>query len=127
MLLKRTRRNNPQFFYKNSYKEINLVRKHFPFLTYHKTKRDLNDEHIRQIPFIIHRPKSIKNPVKSLKIGVPDRSRTYDLSLRSSLWRLVCSSSIILQGTFNAPKSGKGACTTTLLINSNIQLYPLEC
>ena len=38
MLLKRTRRNNPQFFYKNSYKEINLVRKHFPFLTYHKIK-----------------------------------------------------------------------------------------
>ena len=82
MLLKRTRRNNPQFFYKNSYKEINLVRKHFPFLTYHKTKRDLNDEHIRQISFIIHTPKSIKNPVKTLKNGVPDRSRTYDLSLR---------------------------------------------
>ena len=73
----------PQFFYKNSYKEINLVRKHFPFLTYHKTKRDLNDEHIRQISFIIHTPKSIKNPVKTLKNGVPDRSRTYDLSLRS--------------------------------------------
>ena len=82
MLLKRTRRNNPQFFYKNSYKEINLERKHFPFLTYHKTKRDLNDEHIRQISFIIHTPKSIKNPVKTLKNGVPDRSRTYDLSLR---------------------------------------------
>ena len=82
MLLKRTRRNTPQFFYKNSYKEINLVRKHFPFLTYHKTKRDLNDEHIRQISFIIHTPKSIKNPVKTLKNGVPDRSRTYDLSLR---------------------------------------------
>ena len=82
MLLKRTRRNNPQFFYKNSYKEINLERKHFPFLTYHKTKRDLNDEHIRQISFIIHTPKSIKNPVKTLKNGAPDRSRTYDLSLR---------------------------------------------
>ena len=59
--------NNPQFFYKNSYKEINLERKHFPFLTYHKTKRDLNDEHIRQIPFIIYRLKSIKNPVKTQK------------------------------------------------------------
>ena len=76
MLLKRTRRNNPQFFYKNSYKEINLERKHFPFLTYHKTKRDLNDEHIRQIPFIIYRLKSIKNPVKTQKNGIPDRSRT---------------------------------------------------
>ena len=75
MLLKRTRRNNPQFFYKNSYKEINLVRKHFPFLTYHKTKRDLNDEHIRQISFIIHTPKSIKNPVKLKKNDIPDRSR----------------------------------------------------
>ena len=67
--------NNPQFFYKNSYKEINLERKHFPFLTYHKTKRDLNDEHIRQIPFIIYRLKSIKNPVKTQKNGIPDRSR----------------------------------------------------
>lgn len=82
MLLKRTRRNNPQFFYKNSYKEINLVRKHFPFLTYHKTKRDLNDEHIRQIPFIIYRLKSIKNPVKTQKIGIPDRSRTTTFRLR---------------------------------------------
>ena len=82
MLLKRTRRNNPQFFYKNSYKEINLERKHFPFLTYHKTKRDLNDEHIRQISFIIHTPKSIKNPVKAQKNGIPDRSRTTTFRLR---------------------------------------------
>ena len=82
VLLKRTRRNNPQFFYKNSYKEINLVRKHFPFLTYHKTKRDLNDEHIRQIPFIIYRLKSIKNPVKTQKNGIPDRSRTTTFRLR---------------------------------------------
>ena len=74
--------NNPQFFYKNSYKEINLVRKHFPFLTYHKTKRDLNDEHIRQIPFIIYRLKSIKNPVKTQKNGIPDRSRTTTFRLR---------------------------------------------
>ena len=74
--------NNPQFFYKNSYKEINLERKHFPFLTYHKTKRDLNDEHIRQIPFIIYRLKSIKNPVKTQKNGIPDRSRTTTFRLR---------------------------------------------
>ena len=38
-----------------------------PLLAYHKTKRDLNDETIRQISFIIHTPKSIKNPVKTKK------------------------------------------------------------
>ena len=42
---KNKKNNNPKFFYMNSHKEINSERKHFPFLTYHKVKRDLNDEH----------------------------------------------------------------------------------
>ena len=83
MLLKRTSRNKPQFFYKNSYKEINLERKHFPLLTYHKTKRDLNDEYTSDKSLLSF---TGQNPLKILlnllKNGVPDRSRTYDLSLR---------------------------------------------